>query len=131
MGDSRPGLYLARAQTLYVDKFLLSPCGVVALQYLENARYDFTSGLTKPTVNPADKQDVEEAMALVSERARCSIFKQTRNLAIVVYTFVSRTLYDSSSGFKAAVHKAKSNNVWYVGRDMPWLENVDLMSSRL
>ena len=94
IGDSRHGLKLARTQILYVDKFLPSPCGVVVLQFFENARRNLNSGLTKRTVNPADKQDVDEAMAFVSERARRIIYQETRNLATSVYTFIARTLYD-------------------------------------
>ena len=64
---------LSRAQVLYIDKFIVSASGVVALQYFEDARKDLGSGLTKRTVNPADKQDVDEAIAFVSEKTgeRC------------------------------------------------------------
>ena len=94
MGDSRHGVKLGRAHILYIDKFLPSACGVVNLQDFEFARKDMQSGLTKRTVNPADRQDVDEALAMLSEKARRAVYAKSGNITTVVYSFISRTMFD-------------------------------------
>ena len=53
-GDGKHGLKLGRAQILYVDKLIASPCGALLLQYFEDIRSNFSSGLTKKSVDPND-----------------------------------------------------------------------------
>ena len=91
-GDAKHGLKLARAQILYVDTITPAPAGAVLFQYFEDARCDLQSGLTKHSVD--DRQDVEEAMAFLSEQARRVIFEMSRNLPLAVYSFFSRLMYD-------------------------------------
>ena len=93
-GDAKHGLKLARAQILYVDKIIPSPAGPVILQLFEDARKDLQSGLTRHSVDPDDRQDVEEAMAFLSEKARPVLFEISGDLAVAVYTFLSRLIYD-------------------------------------
>ena len=93
-GDAKHGLKLARAQILYVDKVIPALAGAGLLQYFEDARCDLKSGLTKHSVDPDDRQDVEEAMAFLSEQARRVIFKMSRNLPLAVYSFLSQLMYD-------------------------------------
>ena len=93
-GDPKHGIKLGRAQILYVDKLIPSPAGPLLLQYFEDARHTMSSGLTKKSVDPNDRQDVEESMAFLAEPARRIIYRDSGNLAIAVYTFVSRYLYD-------------------------------------
>ena len=67
-GDAKHWLKLARAQILYVDKIIPSPAGPVILQLFEDARKDLQSVLTRHSVDPDDRQDVEEAMAFLSKK---------------------------------------------------------------
>eukprot|EP00112_Aurelia_sp_Birch-Aquarium-sp1_P022915 Seg663.6 transcript_id=Seg663.6/GoldUCD/mRNA.D3Y31 product="hypothetical protein" protein_id=Seg663.6/GoldUCD/D3Y31 len=94
MGGSRHGVNPGRANILYIDNFMPSPCGVVNVQDFELAMEDITSGITKRTVNPADKQDVDEALVILSELARRGVYRKTGNLTSVVYCFISRTHFD-------------------------------------
>lgn len=94
MGDSRHGVKLGRAHILYIDKFMPSGCGAVNVQDFEIAQWNITSGVTKRTINPADKQDVDEAIAIMSETARRAVYAETKNLATVIYCFLSRTMFD-------------------------------------
>ena len=51
-GDGKHGLKLGRAQILYVDKIIPSPCGALLLQYFDDIRTNFFSNLTKKSVDP-------------------------------------------------------------------------------
>ena len=93
-GDGKHGLKLGRAQILYVDKLIASPSGALLLQYFEDIRSNFSSGLTKKSVDPNDRQDVQEAMAILAEPARRLVYKESENLALVVYTFICRSICD-------------------------------------
>ena len=93
-GDPKHGIKLGRAQILYVDKLIPSPASPLLLQYFEDACHTMSSGLTKKSVDPNDCRDVEESMAFLAEPARRIIYRDSVNLAIAVYTFASRCLYD-------------------------------------
>ena len=77
-----------------LTKFTPSGCGVMCFQDFENIRTHLRSGLTKHTVNPNDKQDVAEALTIMSEKACRVLYSQTSNITTAVYSFLSKTLYD-------------------------------------
>ena len=93
-GDGKHGLKLGRAQILYVDKLIASPCGALLLQYFEDIRSNFSLNLTKKSVDPNDRQDVQESMAILAEPERRLVYKESGNFALVAYTFICGSIYD-------------------------------------
>ena len=95
MDDSQHSIKLARAKLLYVDKWTPYGCGIMCLQDFENIRTDLTSGLTKCIVNPNGKKNVDDALAMRSEKACRVLFSQSWNLTTTVYSYMSKKLYDT------------------------------------
>ena len=92
-GDGKHGLKLGRAQILHVDNLIASLWGAL-LQYFEDIRSNFSSNLTKNSVDPNDRQDVDEVMAILAEPARRLVYKESGNFALIVYTFICQSIYD-------------------------------------